>query len=147
MHAESGIHAGTPSTVVLAPVPLVEWIVVRRWFAPLGRRRACYPLGDKGGRFHYTGECRVDSNEGLLTMTQRIRAVYRDGAFRPEVPCNFPENSEVELLVQESMVSRPSVTDPVERHRILRQITKRMQENPLPPGAPRFSREELHERR
>ena len=80
-------------------------------------------------------------------MTQIIRAVYRDGAFRPETPCDLPENSEVEILVQESRGRGPSVTDPVERHRILRQITERMQGNPLPPGAPRFSRDELHERR
>ncbi len=80
-------------------------------------------------------------------MTQVIRAVYRDGAFRPETPCDFPENSEVEILVQESRVRGPSVNDPAERHRILRQIAERMQGNPLPPGAPRFSRDELHERR
>lgn len=80
-------------------------------------------------------------------MIQRIRAVYRDGVFRPEAPCDFPENSEVELLVQETGVRGAIVTDPAEQRRMLRQITERMQNNPLPPGAPRFSRDELHERR
>ena len=80
-------------------------------------------------------------------MIQRIRAVYRDGAFRPATPCDFPENSEVDLLVQETRVRGPSVSDPNERLRILRRITERMQNNPLPSGASRFSRDELHERR
>ena len=80
-------------------------------------------------------------------MTQIIRAVYRDGAFRPKTPCDFPENSEVEILVQDSTVRGPSVHDPADRQRILRRIAERMQGNPLPPGARRFSRDELHERR
>jgi len=80
-------------------------------------------------------------------MIERIRAVYRDGAFRPATPCNFPENSEVELLVQETTLRDPSVSDPDEHLRILQRVTERMQKNPLPSGAPRFGRDELHERR
>ena len=59
----------------------------------------------------------------------------------------WDENSEVELLVQETGARGAMVTDPVEQRRILQQVTERMQNNPLPPGAPRFSRDELHERR
>jgi hypothetical protein len=80
-------------------------------------------------------------------MIRRIRAIYRDGAFRPETPCDLPDNFQVELLIQEGSVQKPRVTDPDERLRILRQVTGRMQSNPIPPGAPRFSRDELHERR
>ena len=40
----------------------------------------------------------------------------------------------------------PRVTDPEERARILREVTDRMQANPIPEGAPRFTRDELHER-
>jgi hypothetical protein len=90
---------------------------------------------------------RVGSIEGLSAMIQRIRAIYRDGAFRPENPCDFPENAEVELLVQETTVRAPSVSDRSERLRILRRITERMQSNPLPSAAPHFSRDQLHERR
>lgn len=79
-------------------------------------------------------------------MTQKIQAIYRDGAFHPETPCHFPENSQVELLVQDSSVRGPSVLDPDERLRILRRVAERMQNNPLPADAPRFSRDELHER-
>ena len=83
---------------------------------------------------------------GVLSMIHRIRAIYRNGAFCPEAPCDLPENSEVDLLVEETNVRSPSVTDPAERIRILQRITERMQSNPLPSGAPRFSRDELHER-
>ena len=79
-------------------------------------------------------------------MIKRIRAIYRDGAFCPETPCDLPENAEVDLLVQPPTVSPPSVTDPVERQTILEQQASRMQSNPLPANAPAFSREELHER-
>ncbi len=85
-------------------------------------------------------------------MRQRIRAIYSDGAFRPETPCNLAENSKVALVIEEATgqaatVDQPSIADPDERRRILRQVTARMQNNPLPPGARRFSRDELHERR
>jgi hypothetical protein len=80
-------------------------------------------------------------------MIKRILAVFRDGAFRPESPCDIPENSEVELLVQEIALRRPTVKDLDERLRILRQVTQRMQDNPLPADAPRYSRDQLHERR
>ncbi len=35
---------------------------------------------------------------------------------------------------------------PAEKARLLKRITQRMQQNPLPPNAPYFTREELHER-
>ena len=95
----------------------------------------------------YNGWCPAGFSEGLFAMIQRIRAIYRDGAFRPQKPCDFPENAEVELLVQETTVCAPSVSDRSERLRILRRITERMQSNPLPSGAPHFSRDELLERR
>jgi len=80
-------------------------------------------------------------------MTERIRAVYRDGVFLPETPCNYPENFEVELLIQGTTSRGPCVIDSEQRLRILRQVTERMQNNPLPSDAPRFNRDELHGRR
>ena len=79
-------------------------------------------------------------------MIQTIRAVFREGAFCPSTPCDFPENAEVDLLAQETSMHRPCVTDAEQRELILRRITERMQNNPLPPTASRFSRDELHER-
>jgi len=80
-------------------------------------------------------------------MAQKLRAVYRDGAFLPEAPVDLPNNSQVNLLVEEATVLPPSVTEPKERQRVLKRVTERMQDNPLPAGAPHLSRDVLHERR
>ena len=80
-------------------------------------------------------------------MNYKLKAVYRDGAFVPESPCEFPEEAEVELLVQGPLRLPPTVTDGKERLALLKQVTQRMQHNPIPSGAPRFTRDELHERR
>lgn len=39
------------------------------------------------------------------------------------------------------------VTDKAERAQLLRNLVERMDANPIPADAPRFTREELHERR
>jgi predicted DNA-binding antitoxin AbrB/MazE fold protein len=79
---------------------------------------------------------------------QRLKAIYRNGAFVPQVPCDLPEESEVELTVHESDTIRPKVTDPEERKRILEELVENMRANPIPADAPRrFTRDELHERR
>jgi predicted DNA-binding antitoxin AbrB/MazE fold protein len=79
---------------------------------------------------------------------QRLKAIYRNGAFVPQTPCDLPEESEVELTVHESSTIPPNVTDPEERKRIMDELVKNMRSNPIPADAPRrFTREELHERR
>jgi predicted DNA-binding antitoxin AbrB/MazE fold protein len=80
-------------------------------------------------------------------MSQRVRAVYQNGAFIPQEPCDLPENSEVELIIENPHIIPPTVTDPEERKRILKRMVERMRANPIPANAPRFTREELHERR
>ena len=81
-------------------------------------------------------------------MSQTLKAIYRDGAFIPQTPCDLPEGSEVELTVHESQTVQPAVTDLEERKRILKEVVENMRANPLPADAPRrFTREELHERR
>jgi predicted DNA-binding antitoxin AbrB/MazE fold protein len=80
-------------------------------------------------------------------MQEIFRAVYRDGAFVPIVPCDLPEETEVKVVVQDARgVMPPQVTDPEERARIRKEVVARMQRNPIPANAPRFTREELHER-
>ena len=80
-------------------------------------------------------------------MSQRLRAIYQNGAFVPQAPCDLPENSEVDLIVERRTL--PSVvTDLEERKRILERLVTRMRPNPIPANAPRrFTRDELHERR
>ena len=80
-------------------------------------------------------------------MSQKLRAIYQGGAFIPQSPCNLPENSEVELTIEVPRVIPPVVTDPEERKRILSEVVESMRNNPIPADAPRFTREELHERR
>ena len=80
-------------------------------------------------------------------MTYHMKAVYRNGAFVPETRCALPENAEVDLLVQGPLNVPPVITNPEKRDDALRRITARMKQNPLPAGAPRFTRDELHERR
>jgi len=80
-------------------------------------------------------------------MTYRTKAVYHSGAFVPETQCDLPEDAEVDLLVHGPLLIPPAITDPERRACVLRQITERMKQNPIPAGAPRFNRDELHERR
>lgn len=80
-------------------------------------------------------------------MSQRLRAIYREGVFVPQTPCNLPEDAEVELTIEEPRVIQPAVADSNERKRILKRMIERMRANPIPTDAPRFTREELHERR
>ena len=79
-------------------------------------------------------------------MSQRLKAIYREGVFIPQTPCDLPEDSEVELIIEEPRVTSPAVTDLEERRRILKRMVERMRANPIPANAPRFTREELHER-
>lgn len=80
-------------------------------------------------------------------MTGNIKAVYRHGVFIPETACDLPEESQVELFVQGPVISPPAVTDMDRRRQLLAQIAERIRQYPFPLGAPRFGREELHERR
>ena len=79
-------------------------------------------------------------------MAQRVRAIYQNGAFIPQEPCDLPENSEVELIIENPHIIPPTIIDPEERKRILKRMVERMRANPIPANAPRFTREELHER-
>ena len=79
-------------------------------------------------------------------MIQRIRAVFRDGTFQPSSACDLPEDCEVDLVVTESPVNSVPVMAEDERRRVLREVTARMRDKPIPVDAPRFSREQLHER-
>ncbi len=80
-------------------------------------------------------------------MTYHTKAVYRQGGFFPEFPCNLPEESQVDLLIQVPSILPPVVADTEERARVLRQVTERMRQNPLPADSAKFSRDQLHERR
>jgi predicted DNA-binding antitoxin AbrB/MazE fold protein len=80
-------------------------------------------------------------------MSQTLKAIYRDGAFIPQTPCYLPEGAEVEITVRAPNTIPPEVTDPEERKRLMAELIQNMLDNPIPENAPRFTREEMHERR
>jgi len=80
-------------------------------------------------------------------MSQRLKVIYREGAFIPQMPCDLPEGAEVEITIHEANLLPPEVADPEERKRIMGELIQNMLDNPIPANAPRFTREELHERR
>ena len=79
-------------------------------------------------------------------MRQAIKAIYRNGAFILQTAFELPEGTEVELLIQSSQVMSPSISDLETKRQFLKSLVERMQHNPIPLNAPRFTREMLHER-
>jgi predicted DNA-binding antitoxin AbrB/MazE fold protein len=80
-------------------------------------------------------------------MSNLVKATFEHGAFVPETPCDLPEGTRVLLAIRhEGLVQPPEVDAPEERARILLTLVERMKRNPLPQNAPRFSRDEMHER-
>jgi len=80
-------------------------------------------------------------------MPQALKAIYRNGAFILQTAFELPEGTEVELLVQPPQVASPPISDLETKRQFLKALTERMQQNPIPLNAPRFTREMLHERR
>lgn len=75
-----------------------------------------------------------------------LKAIYRNGAFILQTACDLPEETEVELLIQSPQVASPPISDAETKQRLLKSLIERMQHNPIPLDAPRFTREMLHER-
>jgi predicted DNA-binding antitoxin AbrB/MazE fold protein len=80
-------------------------------------------------------------------MPQALKAIYRNGTFVLQAACDFPEGFEVELFVQSSQVAQPKITDISARQAFLKLLVERMQQNPIPLTAHRFTRDMLYERR
>lgn len=79
-------------------------------------------------------------------MFQPLKAVYRNGAFVLQTAFELLEGTEVELLIQSPQVVSPPIADVETRRQFLKSLTERMQQNPVPLNAPRFTRDMLHER-
>jgi predicted DNA-binding antitoxin AbrB/MazE fold protein len=78
---------------------------------------------------------------------QALKAIYRNGTFILQSACELPEGTEVELLVQSPHVVSPLLSDVEIKKQFLKSLIERMQQNPIPLNAPRFTRDMLHERR
>ncbi|MBW4619839.1 MAG: antitoxin family protein [Cyanosarcina radialis HA8281-LM2] len=79
-------------------------------------------------------------------MPQTLKAIYRKGAFIPQITFELPEETEVELVIQPAPVASPLISDLETKQQFLKSLIERMQQNPIPINAPRFTREMLHER-
>lgn len=80
-------------------------------------------------------------------MQESYRAVYRDGAFVPIVPCDLPDETEVQVIVPNGPILIPPLEpDPEKQAEVRKRLVERMRNNPIPADAPRFTRDELHER-
>jgi predicted DNA-binding antitoxin AbrB/MazE fold protein len=80
-------------------------------------------------------------------MPQALKAIYRNGAFILQTAYELPEGTEVEILIQTPQVVPPTISDAAAKQRFLKSLIERMQQNPIPLNAPRFTREMLHEHR
>ncbi|MGB8703357.1 MAG: antitoxin family protein [Thermosynechococcaceae cyanobacterium] len=80
-------------------------------------------------------------------MPQTLKAIYRNGTFVLKTAYDLPEGTEVDLLIQSQKVVSPPISDPDAKQLFLKSLIERMQRNPIPPNAPQFTRETLHERR
>lgn len=79
-------------------------------------------------------------------MSQALKAIYHSGTFILQTACDLPEGVEVEIFVKSPQVIPPHITDIAVRQSFLRLLVERMQQNPIPSNAPRFTRDMLHER-
>ncbi len=83
-------------------------------------------------------------------MSIRLKVIYTGGAFVPVAQgekLNVPENAEVEITVHNPYLLPPEITDPEERAAVQREVAQNMKANSFTGDPPRFTREELHERR
>ncbi|MFN4217938.1 MAG: antitoxin AF2212-like protein [Candidatus Bipolaricaulia bacterium] len=79
-------------------------------------------------------------------MEQTIKAVYKQGHFVPQEPCDVPEGAEIELILQGPARLSPTVANAQERTRILQEVLEHMVKNPLPVSTKQLTREVLHGR-
>jgi hypothetical protein len=80
-------------------------------------------------------------------MVQRIKATYRNGAFYPEEDFEFPEETHTEILVETANIIPAKTKDPAERKKVLEDVLRSMQENPILPNSTKMTRDMMHERR
>ena len=75
-----------------------------------------------------------------------LRVVYRSGVFLPQNECRLEDGTEGLVMVESGTSQPPLITAPEERHRLLAAVVERMRKNPLPPGSPKLTRDQMHER-
>jgi predicted DNA-binding antitoxin AbrB/MazE fold protein len=79
-------------------------------------------------------------------MTQRRKAIYRDGKLELRNPCDLKQGAEVDVLIVSEDVIPPEESDPARRRQLVRELVRRMRAAPLSSSAPRLTRDDLHDR-
>jgi len=81
-------------------------------------------------------------------MYQLLKAVYEHGSLVPEVPLDLPEGTEVIVTVHQTGagLEPPRVGSPEERKRLMQEFVSHVIATPFSGPAPRFSRDDMHER-
>ncbi|MDJ0580298.1 antitoxin family protein [Crocosphaera sp.] len=64
-------------------------------------------------------------------MLKKVKATYSNGAFIPNSPCDLPENTEVELMVNLPFEYNQDVLDPETRKAIVHELLTRMRQTSL----------------
>lgn len=64
-------------------------------------------------------------------MVRKLTARYSGKAFIPQGPCDLPEGSVVDLIIDSPVLSPPTITDKAARSTVLRRIVDRMRANPI----------------
>lgn len=64
-------------------------------------------------------------------MLNRFQAVYRDGAFIPNEPCQLAENTEVDLIMSPSHNNMKEIIDSDVRKEILHALLRRIRQTSL----------------
>ncbi len=61
-------------------------------------------------------------------MLKKVKATYCNGTFIPNIPCDLPDNTEVELMVNLPCEYAQDVLDPETRKAILYELLTRMRQ-------------------
>jgi predicted DNA-binding antitoxin AbrB/MazE fold protein len=77
-------------------------------------------------------------------MDATVTAVFEDGVFRPDLPCDLPQGSRVVLAIHG--LGEGVAVSADERRAIRRRVVERMKRNPLPGDAPSFKRDDMYDR-
>jgi predicted DNA-binding antitoxin AbrB/MazE fold protein len=61
-------------------------------------------------------------------MSQKVKAIYRNGAFLPQSSYSLPNNTEVELVIKCCSGLHTDIVDPETRKEILKTLLQRMRQ-------------------
>jgi predicted DNA-binding antitoxin AbrB/MazE fold protein len=104
--------------------------------------------GDFGHNGYFAQFVRGMRRRDTGEVMELLNAVFENGSFRPETPVELPEGTRVRIAVERvaSALRHPALSIE-ERRRIRQGMVELMMRNPIPSGSPRFTRDELHDRR